>query len=142
MVIVNDNQTEKLVKEVIFLYKIHFLLNNLKNYNLKEKKSINESDKKKDQNKLIKYFEQLKEIYSSDDIDNSNIILKIKTLNGFETNDFIMLRLYGLEGKSKQIKLINNKKQLDEFEFKCHYIGQLIGLSIRIDDGNYLYKCV
>ena len=102
MVIVNDTQTEKLIKEVIFLYKIHFLLNNLRNYNLKEKKSINESDKKKDQNKLIKYFEQLKEIYSSDDIDNSNIILKIKTLNGFETNDFVMLRLYGLEGKSKQ----------------------------------------
>jgi hypothetical protein len=113
------------------LYKIHFLLNNLKKKNLKEKKSTNQSDKKKDQDKLIKYFENLKEIYSQDDINSNIILIKIKTLNGFEANDFVLLRLYGLEGKSKQIKLTNNKKSLDEFEFKCCYIGQLIGLSFQ-----------
>ncbi len=103
----------------------------MKKKNLKEKKSTNQSDKKKDQDKLIKYFENLKEIYSQDDINSNIILIKIKTLNGFETNDFVLLRLYGLEGKSKQIKLTNNKKSLDEFEFKCCYIGQLIGLSFQ-----------
>ena len=43
------------------------------------------------------------------------------------------MRLYGLEGKSKEkkITITNLAENIHEFDLKSYFIGQLIGLSLR-----------
>ena len=56
-------------------------------------------------------------------------------------DDCFNIRLYGLEGKSKekQITIINKSKNLHEFEFDSFNIGQLIGISLKWFQGFYIY---
>jgi len=97
-------------------------------------------------NELFEYFESLKEI-SSSDTTKSKFKIKIKILTGFDTLDCFNLRLYGLDGKSKEKKLAKIKSNqsvnnLYEFDFKSFTVGQIIGLSLRWmqdENGNCLY---
>lgn len=97
---------------------------------------------KKNNNNLNDYFNNLNELSSSSNLESKYRII-IQTKNGFENNSFFNIRLYGLECKTIEKKIfIPESETLFMFNLKSYFIGQLIGLSIRIDDGNYLYKCV
>jgi hypothetical protein len=97
---------------------------------------------KKNNNNLNDYFNNLNELSSSSNLESKYRII-IQTKNGFENNSFFNIRLYGLEYKTIEKKIfIPESETLFMFNLKSYFIGQLIGLSIRIDDGNYLYKCV
>lgn len=52
------------------------------------------------------------------------------------------MRLYGLEGKSKEkkITITNLSDNIHEFDFKSFFIGQLIGISLRWIQGKHFYK--
>jgi hypothetical protein len=83
-------------------------------------------------NQLFDFFEELNEASSSTD-KKSKYRICIKTMkNRSLRDDSFNIRLYGLEGKSKEKKktLINNSENLHEFEFKSYFIGQLIGVSL------------
>lgn len=130
--------------------------NNEKNRNFKPSQQIKEVEEiieindtvkiTHSKNELFEYFESLKEISSSDK--KSKFKIRIKILNGFDTLDCFNLRLFGLNGKSKEKKLtkINSNQSVNnlyEFDFKSFTVGQIIGLSLRWmqdENGNCLYK--
>jgi len=105
------------------------------------------NNNKKNNNNLNDYFNNLNELSSSSSSSSANGESKYRitrqTKNGFENNSFFNIRLYGLECKTKEKKIfIPESETLLIFNLKSYFIGQIVGLSIRIDDGNYIYKCV
>jgi len=92
-------------------------------------------------NELFDYFEKLNEALSlTDKKSKYRICIKI-IKNSSLKDDSFNIRLYGLEGKSKEkkITIINNSENLHEFEFKSYFIGQLIGISLRWFQCMYTY---
>lgn len=91
-------------------------------------------------NELFDYLENSNETSSINT--KSKYLICIKTMNyGSLKDDCFNIRLYGLEGKSKekQITIINKSKNLHEFEFDFFNIGQLIGISLKWFQGFYIY---
>lgn len=92
-------------------------------------------------NKLYDYFEKLNEI-STDK--KSKYKISIKTVkNRSLKNECFYIRLYGLDGKSKEKKITNlteNLHQFVQFDFKSYLIGQLIGISLRWLQGKHFIK--